>query len=511
MRENMEYLQGPGAGDGSTRGRRARPSRRGSALVLALVVTSTMLTLGLAIAGVSVAGSRRVGTAIEDQEARVLAEAGLAESIVSRRLGGTGAIGSVGAPAFLGGGVVWVEVTDLGDGTTRLVANAMKDGGRAAVQAIVGRRSLWAGLQGISSLEAPITKTSAFLDSYDSREGSYASQVSGGHAGEDAVLQTNEDLSLASNTSIHGDARPGPGGMLAVGPGTLVTGSVTPLGSALELPDVEVPDVAIGGPLSVSGTSTLFPGTYGFSSLEIRRGASFTISGPATVVISGDLDLERADLIIDPSGGPVDIYLGGDLSTATWATIHTVGERPDQLRLYLTGDEDQRVDMHPHGEFHGTIYGPRAVLDLGTDLELFGAVAARRVELQPHATFHFDEALLDSDDGEQAPEEVLYWAPADLGSIPRAGFRGDPFVLLGVEPRDLPCPGACWEGVEHDRPDEEPGQEDPDPSWPDEEPTTPDAEPGDAVPPPEDPVVVEEPPPGPGNGNGNGNGNGKKK
>ena len=128
------------------------------------------------------------------------------------------------------------------------------------------------------------------------------------------------------------------------------------------------------------------------------------------------------------------------------------------LRLYLTGDRSQRADIHPHGQFFGTIYGPNAVIDLGTDFELFGAVAGRRVELQPHMRFHFDEMLVDMED-ETEVESVLYWGPTGMTGIPRLADRRDPFTVLGLEADELSCAADLWDGAYDHGEDQEEDQE----------------------------------------------------
>lgn len=431
--------------DKATAGRRR--GRRGSALVAALLAASTLLTLGVALAGVAVRDNQLTSTEVSDRAAFVLAEAGIAEALAARSIGGSGGVGSDVSPVYLDGGLFWVETEDLGGGATRLVASAMKGSGRAAVEVIVRESSLWGNLQGISSLETPITKTGAFFDSYDSRDGSYASQVgAGGYAGTESMLQTNGDIDLKSNSSIYGDVEAP--GSISLGAGTHVSGSTTTSSGGLVLPPVDVPAIPVTGDYTASGTTTLGPGSYGFEDVLIKRAATLTIEGPATIYVSGDFEMKRSDLIIDASGGPVKLFLEGDFSNATMATITTPGPTPGNFSIFLVGDEDQRMDLHPHGELHGTIYAPNATVDLGTDLELFGAVAARMVEMQPHNSFHFDMALLDDEVDEVSLPQLLYWASTDLGRMPASG-RGDPFAIYGVSPEDLVGPGEAWADVDH--------------------------------------------------------------
>ena len=250
-------------------------------MILTLLVVSALMTLGMAIASVSVSNSRRVSTSVSDRQAFLLAEAGIAEAIAARSVDGTGNIGSVDAPAYLDGGVLWVEATEINPTMTRLVANAMKDSGRASIEVVVGKQNLWSSFPGIASVEAPTIKTDLFMDSYDSRNGTYASQVaSRGYANDGATLQTNGKLGLGSNSVIYGDVHCGPHAGLRFGSKSKVTGSVTPLASEFDLPSIDVPAIRVAGHKSVGGKQTLPPGDYGFESLTIEKGAEFTIAGP---------------------------------------------------------------------------------------------------------------------------------------------------------------------------------------------------------------------------------------
>lgn len=423
-------------------------------MVFTLLVVSALAILSMAVLEVGRGVSREIETSAENRGSFFLAEAGIAEAVAARRAGGTGNVASADLPAYLDGGVLWVEAEDLGNGRTRLVSNAMKGEGRSSVEVILGSTNVWARLPGVTSLEEPILKSDNFLDSYDSRKGTYADQLGAEtHAGEGNTLQSNAGLDLGSGMAVYGNAHVGDGHSLSMGAGSFVTGSTAPLTAPLEMAPVTAPSVAVGGSYTASGTVTLPPGTYGFSGMTVEKDAVFTIQGPATIVIDGDLDVDRADLIIDPDGEPVQIYLTGDLLTSTKATITTLGAEPANLQVYLTGDADQKAYFHPHGEFHGTIYGPLALVDVGTGFEVFGAVAARKVELQPHVRIHFDEALLEEEGGGTSSEQVLHWSPTERSSIPNGAKRGDPFHLLGVDRDDLPSPGEAWDGVDEVAPE----------------------------------------------------------
>jgi hypothetical protein len=51
--------------------------------------------------------------------------------------------------------------------------------------------------------------------------------------------------------------------------------------------------------------------------------------------------------------------------------------------------------MDSNGIFYGTILAPNARVLITSNFQLFGSCAARSVELDSNAFFHFDKALLD--------------------------------------------------------------------------------------------------------------------
>ncbi|MFB3049056.1 MAG: HisA/HisF-related TIM barrel protein, partial [Acidimicrobiia bacterium] len=66
---------------------------------------------------------------------------GLAEAITAIRAGATGRVGTAQFPAFVGEGVFWVEVEDLGDNKVRVVSTSMSGSGRRSMAMVLQRGS----------------------------------------------------------------------------------------------------------------------------------------------------------------------------------------------------------------------------------------------------------------------------------------------------------------------------------------------------------------------------------
>src|SRR5512144_334355 len=94
--------------------------RRGSALVMAVVVMGTLLVLSSAFLRLGVTSSHQHNIALEQSRAFYVAEAGIAEAGLALRMGKTGNVASEAQPGTYADGLVWVTAVDLGNGDHQL-------------------------------------------------------------------------------------------------------------------------------------------------------------------------------------------------------------------------------------------------------------------------------------------------------------------------------------------------------------------------------------------------------
>ena len=85
------------------------------------------------------------------------------------------------------------------------------------------------GIIGIDSIDMG---SHALTDSYDSAAGPYLPSTAGARGN----IHTNGDIDLSGTVLIRGDARPGHGRRITLGPGVVVPGSTAPLESRLSFP-----------------------------------------------------------------------------------------------------------------------------------------------------------------------------------------------------------------------------------------------------------------------------------
>lgn len=268
------------------------------------------------------------------------------------------------------------------------------------------------------------------------------SQITDVHTESGGLLSSNGNVFLATApgapVEIYGDVRPGPNGTLSVGD-ALVTGSTAERTTAVVLPEVVVPTVALAAAVRHDGLLPLIvsPGTSGHERIEVAADAELILRGPATIVI-GDLVLEPGALLtLDTRDGDVALYITGGMDLQAGSTVTTTSELPDELSIQVdaipTGAGGAPVKLEASSQFHGTIYAPETEVYVGTNFEVYGGIVARKLDIGPGALLHFDSAKYD---GSPVPR-LVSWRIMEIPAALRSQ-RGDPFALLGVAPNTGP-------------------------------------------------------------------------
>lgn len=424
----------------------ARPrARRGAAALMVLFVLIPLAALTFAFLQMGSAFSREHGYRIEDERALLLAEAGIEEGLFALRSGKTGRVGRPDQPAYFGDGLLWVESdTDAGADLIRLRSVAMVGSGRAAVERLVFHWFDDPSTIGIFSTKDLVLASNTNIDSFDSALGSYADQLAaagGGPLGDRAVAQSNGDVIVNSTVEVFGDAHPGKDDTVQVPGSSTVTGSVQPAMEPRTLPPVTVPAIPVtgSGKLTVNSPRTLAPGDYHFTEVDLNS-KSLTIQGPARIVVD-DFDMDSNTLLtFETSGGRIEVYGTGDFIVSSNTVMQTTQKQAELVGIYFTGGPSQKVDLNSNADFYGTIYSPEGTVEIASNFEIFGSVAADQVILNSNVQLHFDEALLrvPTDLGNFLPAT---WVVVDFPVREYMADRKDPFELLGVDANALPRPG----------------------------------------------------------------------
>ncbi len=386
-------------------GARARRSRRGAALVvptLALVVlgAASMTLLTLADAGL-----RRDRATKQDLAVDLVAEGGLAAAFFDLSSGGSGNLGAPQAPIAHDGSSYWTTCSSSGTGLYTFFCEAQSGKTRRRLELTLAKSNAALGQWSAFGDAALTIADTVAIDSYDSKQGSYASQLGSSglnnHAKGNGDIGGNQSIDLSGSSSVWGKGVPGVGYAVALSGSAAISGSTNPALKPVKLPPIEVPSIATSGAF-VASTAPLASGQYHFSSLEVPAGVELTIQGPAQIVLDSCLIQAGAHFIVDPSAGPVEVFVLGSLHLETGAQMFATTHAPEDLLINLVGDNlaDPTIvfDFDSAGtaadtKIWGTLYAPNAQLDLAGEFELFGSVVAKELAVGGNSKLHFDEAL----------------------------------------------------------------------------------------------------------------------
>ena len=426
-------------------------------MVIAVVLITSSMILLLGLMAQTMAGGKSGNRDLEQWRAFYLAEAGITESMAAIRAGGTGGIGSEARPAALGGGLLWATATDAGDGVTRVVVTAMAGGGRCALEAYLRAGSSESQMfdMMIFSKDTLSIDSNQLIDSYDSSLGTYASQAVNTLSGVDYAntngdLGSNDSIRISSNTLVMGDATPGPSGSVSLDSGVHVEGSTLSATSERTMEPLTRPDVAGGGNMTISGTTSIGPGTIGYGSLKLGSSSTLVVTGPAEIAVLGKMEVgEDATLEIDATDGPVTFYVNGTFKYNEDAHISTSSGSPADVVFAFDSGNPIRF---PAGiDFFGAIYAPNAPISIDSNSEFWGAIVAESITMSSGTKFHFDEYLLTrtmQSEGDANEVSVLYWGRTSVPDQAYMSDRRDPFRLLGVDKGDLPQPHQAWQAAD---------------------------------------------------------------
>ena len=429
--------------------------RRGSALVLSLLVIFGLMALSSGIYLSNQAAQRMVRSSADDQRAFYLAEAAMAEAMTAIRGGATGSVGNQVTPAFLAEGAFWVQSTDLGNNRTQLDATALAGSGRAALRVVMEDRGLAPLFPNVLNSREQLTLNSnVAIDSYDSSLGTYASQAvntSGPHtyANANGDVSSNLAIVLNSNAYVLGAATPGPGHGVTLNMGSTVIGSTTPAPSPFTFPPIKSPTVTMAGPYSVgtNGAATLSAGTYGFSSLSIGKSGTLTIQGPANIIVDDFTGGKDASLVIDATAGPVTFYVKNTYSHVSGFQAVPAPGSPMALAFLI--ESTNAITFPSSSMVRGAYYAPNANITFTSSNQAWGSFAGNRVDMSSSMKFHYDETLSQYwtvDTGQNVdPLVVLSWESVEVTPAFLKTDRRDPFQVLGLNKNALPSPAAAWD------------------------------------------------------------------
>lgn len=452
----------------SSLARRVDPRRRGSGLVLSLLAVIVIGIVAASFLQLAARITARSDAACDRSKAFYLAEAGLGEAFSGMMFGKSGQVGSQAEPAIFGDGLFWVEVTDLGGDLRRLDSTGMCGPATANLSLVAQRGSVSIASLGVFSSGDLDIPEGVFIDAYNSSQGTYSGPSGGDEdgngnengrgrsglvppgqsrkEGEKVRLGTNGDVTVRSTpedpTEIHGDVVPGKDGATVLIGDPLVTGETTPASADVKFPDIEVPKIDREAGIEQDEELPLMirSGEFAYEHLRVAAGSDLVLAGPLTLVLE-ELQVDAdGSLEFDTTEGEIRIYVEKLLDLADGSLVSTTGEDPSLVSLFLPEEiKDTPARLGSTGEFHGVIYSPKTLLQVGAEFEVFGALIAEGIELAPGSKIHFDQYLT-LIANERVMPSVVSWRLVDFEPPVPGAIGSDPFRTLGIDRSALPLP-----------------------------------------------------------------------
>ncbi|MHC4263713.1 MAG: DUF7305 domain-containing protein, partial [Planctomycetota bacterium] len=152
----------------------------------------------------------------------------------------------------------------------------------------------------------------------------------------------------------------------------------------------------------------------------VGKNTALTIVGPATITCDNFEIGSGSEVYIDDSAGPVTIYVENDFTMNSNTLLAPLSDDPMSLTLNLLSDNildptvdvdftEDLIDFESNAIMYGKIYAPNAEVVIDSNFELYGAVAARLLELRSNSRVHYDENLANSDEDAVSTWEIVGW------------------------------------------------------------------------------------------------------
>jgi len=145
-------------------------------------------------------------------------------------------------------------------------------------------------------------------------------------------------------------------------------------------------------------TVELDPGQYS-GTLNVSNHQTVVLTGPGTYVFDGINMAAQAEIQVNTTGGPVKIYVNGDIKFTGGSTTgsiynHHDGGAPKPTDLLIYGTQNcTTMDLTGNSEAYLGVYAPSAQINMRGNAGLHGALVGKDIWIHGHPDFHYDVAL----------------------------------------------------------------------------------------------------------------------
>jgi hypothetical protein len=380
-------------------------ARRGSALILALVVT--IIGAGMAATALTISAYQSKTTSRESTRERALtvAESGLDDVIYRlNSYTGFGTVSLSTVTGTIGRDTYTVTITPTfvgGGGTYTLRASSTRDHEKRGIQAIVTPTMATMFDYGLFADGFYTQSGASVSDSYRSSLGTYASQATNYDAvhGEyyartNGHIGANGSITVSGQVANYGNANPGPGQTYSSSGGAYTSGSTTPASTATVLPPLlpYLPPIVSSGDFQPASDTTLNSGTYRFNKITLSGSTDLIFNGNVTIYVDGDVSISGQSTLNMLANSKVKIIQGAGSFTLSGGGLVNTSQTPNNFSL--VSHSTASVTFSGGTNFYGTVYAPKAQFSASGNVEYYGAFVAKTMNISGGARFHRDEDVL---------------------------------------------------------------------------------------------------------------------
>lgn len=407
----------------------SQDARRGAVLIVAVLFMLVLGGMAASLAVLNATFHKEHSMSREETKSFYAAEAGASEALAVLMERGRADAEALAYPQAIGPMTYSVEIA-FGDvnsevRTDRVRLRSVGDSGVRPVGVELMLERVRNGDFGWAVLgdENVLLENGCMVDSYNSNDGPYPTAVV--YANSAGNVASNDDIVFQTNVDVHGDVTAGPTGTIDdSATGITIDGEIGMAESLIGFPAVVVPSFATSGSLLVNSATTTLTGDLYYTDIDVDSG-TLIIEGPARIV-TDDLDVDSSsELQIDATSGAVEIFATGRFYLAENSDITVTTPQPREVTLNITGSNlgagTDTIILDSDGDFLGTIYAPDAMIDVDNEFHVYGAVKAKRIQLEFDGEVHFDEDLL-YDDSVDPIYEQASWRRLSAADVRSLGF-----------------------------------------------------------------------------------------
>jgi hypothetical protein len=394
-----------------------RKEERGAVLVIGVLFLTFMLLLAIPFL-FQISNERRSSEkSYKAFAALSMAEAGVERAIWELNSGdvlgwsGTSTLRSMNIASFLTSDGETMGSIDIGiedpEGDTPVVQSTGKVPyiGTLTVDR-TARVELWKGDgsyylfgHGVFGDEGLELKSKAEIDSYDSRIGEYdpLNPNSNGDIGTNATHLGC--IYLNSNARVYGGATTGietiPEDIIITQPASTITGDKLAMTKPEPMPSIVPPETLsfMGEYFLDGGNQDIINESGEYTSFRLESNSKVTITADVTLYVTGEFSMPSNSQVEIADGASVTFYLGGSFNQDSNSQINNLTTDPTNLIFLGTDSFNGVMDWNSNSDFWGSIYTPRATVNINSEADFFGAVSGKYVDIGSQGNIHYDEAL----------------------------------------------------------------------------------------------------------------------